>query len=58
MVVNLTWELGQDLNTFLPFAILIAFDDYSGLVYLSCDASIVPVFARQSRFDYYGIVCT
>jgi hypothetical protein len=57
-VVDLTWELGQDPNTSLPFAILIAFDNYSGPVYPGCDASIVPVFARQSRFDYHGIACT
>ena len=57
-VVDLTWELEQDPNTSLPFAILIAFDDYSGPVYPGCDAGIVPVFARQSRFDYHGIACT
>jgi hypothetical protein len=45
-VVDLTWELGQDPNTSLPFAILIAFDDYSSLVYLGYNTSIVLVFAR------------
>jgi ATP-dependent exoDNAse (exonuclease V) alpha subunit len=58
MVVDITWELGQVPTTSLPFAVLIAFDGYSGLVFLGCDASIVLVFANQSRFDYHNISCT
>jgi hypothetical protein len=57
-VVDLTWELGQDPNTSLPFAILIAFDDYSGPVYPGCDASIVLVFTNLSWFDYHSVACT
>lgn len=57
-VVDLTWELGQDPNTSLPFAVLIAFNRYSSLVFLGCDASIVLVFANLSRFDYRGVACT
>jgi hypothetical protein len=46
IVVDLTWELGQDPNTSLPFAILIAFDGYFSLVFLGCNASIVLVFVN------------
>jgi hypothetical protein len=51
-VADITWELGQDPITSLPFAVFIAFDGYSGPVFPGCDAGIVLVFARQSRFDY------
>ena len=46
IVIDLTQELGQDPNTSLPFAILIAFNSYSNLVYLGYNASIVLVFVR------------
>jgi ATP-dependent DNA helicase PIF1 len=54
----LTWELGQDPNTSLPFAVLIAFDGYSGPAFLGCDASVVLVFANLGRFEYRGVACT
>ena len=57
-VVDLTWELGQDPNTFLPFAVLIAFDGYSGPAFPGCDAGVVPVFANIGRFEYRGVACT
>ena len=56
-VVDITWEAEQDPATSLPFAILITFDGYSGPVFPGCNAGIVPVFARQSRFDYHGNAC-
>jgi ATP-dependent DNA helicase PIF1 len=57
-VVDITWQLGQDPTTSLPFAVLIQFDGYSGPVFPGCDAGIVPVFAELHRFDYRGIACT
>jgi ATP-dependent DNA helicase PIF1 len=57
-VVDITWQQGQDPTTSLPFAVLIQFDGYSGLVFPGCDAGIVPVFAELHRFDYQGIACT
>jgi ATP-dependent exoDNAse (exonuclease V) alpha subunit len=58
IVVDLTWELGQDPNSSLPFAVLIAFDGYSGPVFPGCNAGIVPVFANTGRFDYRGVACS
>jgi ATP-dependent DNA helicase PIF1 len=57
-VVDITWQLGQDPTTSLPFAVLIRFDGYSGPVFPGCDAGIVLVFAELHRFDYQGIACT
>ena len=57
-VVDITWQLGQDPTTSLPFAVLIRFDEYSGPVFPGCNAGIVPVFAGLHRFDYHGIACT
>ena len=57
-VVDLTWELGQDPNTSLPFAVLIAFDGYSGPAFLGCDAGVVLVFANLGQFEYCGVACT
>ena len=57
-VVDLTWELGPDPNSSLPFAVLIAFDGYSGPVFPGCNAGIVPVFANTGRFDYRGVACS
>jgi hypothetical protein len=57
-VVDLTWELGQDPNTSLPFAVLITFDGYSGPAFPGCDAGVVPVFANLGRFEYRGVACT
>jgi len=51
-VVDITWQPGQDPTTSLPFAVLIQFDGYSGLVFPGCNAGIVPVFAELHRFDY------
>jgi hypothetical protein len=57
-VVDITWQLKQDLTTSLPFAVLIQFDEYSSPVFPGCNASIVLVFVGLHQFDYHSIACT
>ena len=47
-VIDLVWGLEMDPFSSLPLAILIAFDSYSGLVFIGYNASIVLVFKNQS----------
>jgi hypothetical protein len=57
-VVDITWELGQDPITSLPFAVLIAFDGYSRLDFPGCPQGIVLVFPATRQFEFKGSACS
>ena len=57
-VIDLEQDIGQDPSSMIPLVLLIKFDKYIGLLFLSCGSGIVPVFLVAQQFDFKGVICS